>query len=134
MSRLYGFFGCFAALIAVVSGALGAHALEERLLAAGTLAAWQTAVDYHMWHALALLVLAIMPCGGRVRHWAAGCFVAGLLLFSGSLYALALGGPGWLGPVTPLGGLALMAGWGALALACLRRPNTEPAEPPCPNA
>ena len=123
-----------AALTAVVLGALGAHALEEPLLAAGTLGAWQTAVDYHMWHALALVVLAIMPCGGRARHWAAGCFTAGLLLFSGSLYALALGGPGWLGPVTPLGGLALMAGWVALAMACLRRPKATPAEPPCPNA
>lgn len=117
MTRFSGILGCLAALTAVMLGAFGAHALKDTLLEAGKLEVWQTAVDYHIWHALALVLCAVIPASGRALSSAVALFVAGILLFSGSLYWLALGGPGWLGPVTPLGGLALMAGWAALAIA-----------------
>ena len=79
---------------------------------------WQTAVQYHFWHALAMLAVALAGNGPWLK--AAGwLFFAGVLLFSGSLYALAFGAP--LGMVTPLGGLALILGWVAFAIAALRR-------------
>lgn len=95
-------------------GAFGAHGLRGRL-AAERLASWETAVQYHLLHALALLALALFErASGRTVTLPAALFAAGVLLFSGSIYLLALGGPRWLGPVTPLGGLALVAGWLAL--------------------
>jgi uncharacterized membrane protein YgdD (TMEM256/DUF423 family) len=100
----------------VVLGAFGAHALKARL-GGEALSIWQTAVQYHFWHALALLAVALAGAGPWFR--AAGwLFLAGVLLFSGSLYALAFGIP--LGVVTPLGGLALILGWVAFAVAALR--------------
>ena len=104
------FVGSFFGLTGVILGAFGAHALEEVLAARESTAVWETAVDYQMWHALALLVLAALPPGLKTK-FSAICFALGIVLFSGSLYGLALGGPRWLGPVTPLGGLCLMAGW-----------------------
>lgn len=103
--------------MAIALGAFGAHALKDALAEAGTLDVWQTAVDYHMWHALALVLCAVIPTIGRTRLIAVSLFAAGILLFSGSLYWLALGGPRWLGPITPLGGLSFMGAWIALALA-----------------
>jgi uncharacterized membrane protein YgdD (TMEM256/DUF423 family) len=89
------------------------------------LAVWQTAVQYHFWHALALLAVGIAGfhvhgTGLSISGW---LFAAGCLLFSGSLYWLALGGPGWLGPVTPLGGASLLLGWIALAISFLAPPH-----------
>ena len=90
---------------------------------------WDTAVKYHLIHAVALLALAAWMeartaagnnAGRNALNWAAGCWVAGVMLFSGSLYALALGGPAGLGPVTPLGGLALITGWILLLVAVVR--------------
>lgn len=95
----------------VLAGALGAHALYDRLEAASRVAVWETAVLYQLVHAVALLGLAAFPVRGRWPLAVAACWTGGTLLFAGSLYWLALGGPGWLGPVTPLGGLALLAGW-----------------------
>jgi len=114
-SRNIGVLAALLALVAVALGAFGAHALAERLNASGGAGTWETAARYQMWHALALLALAAMPGGRRSRDVAAACFAAGIVLFSGSLYGLALGGPGWLGPVTPLGGMLLMAGWASAA-------------------
>jgi uncharacterized membrane protein YgdD (TMEM256/DUF423 family) len=120
MYRFSGIIGSLAALAAVMLGAFGAHALKDTLLEAGTLEVWRTAVDYHIWHALALVLCAAIPKAGRAAGFAVALFTAGILLFSGSLYWLALGGPSWLGPVTPLGGLALMAGWAGLATTFYR--------------
>jgi uncharacterized membrane protein YgdD (TMEM256/DUF423 family) len=95
---------------AVVLGALGAHGLEDSFAKPESAAWWATAVDYQMWHALALLALAALaPVHGRTVPL---LFVVGVAGFSGSLYALALGASGavW-GPVTPLGGSLLIAGW-----------------------
>lgn len=105
---------------AVLLGAFGAHALRGVLDARGT-ELWHTAVNYHVWHALAL-VLAAGLGAGRSGRFAGRAFAIGIVLFSGSLYALALGAPRWVGIITPFGGLAFVAGWIALGLS-LRRPS-----------
>jgi uncharacterized membrane protein YgdD (TMEM256/DUF423 family) len=100
---------------AVILGAFGAHALKARL-APEQLASWQTAVQYHLVHALALLALALFAAhSGRQVALPAWFFSLGIALFSGSIYLLVLTGQRWLGPVTPLGGLCLIAGWISLA-------------------
>lgn len=113
--RYNGLLAAFAGASAVLLGAFGAHALR------GTLDAvhyelWHTAVEYQFWHALALV--AAVLCGrrkaSRIAMWA---FVLGIAIFSGSLYGLALGAARWIGIVTPIGGLAFIAGWVALGLA-----------------
>lgn len=96
---------------AVVLGAFGSHALKGRL-GAEALGWWHTAVDYQMWHALA--VLAIGLSGARWARLPAWLFAGGAVIFSGTLYIMALGGPRWLGAVTPLGGVAMIAGWAFL--------------------
>lgn len=98
--------------LAVMLGAFGAHALKGRL-GAEALGWWQTAVEYQMWHALAVLILGLSEVPrSRLPGW---FFAWGVLVFSGTLYALALGAPTWLGAVTPLGGVAMISGWGMLA-------------------
>ena len=101
----------------VALGAFGAHALKETLATNGTTSTWQTAVLYHLVHAVALVALPGWA-------WVGQCWIAGVLLFSGSLYWLALGGPRFLGPVTPLGGLALLLGWALLAWHAFKSPKT----------
>jgi len=103
--------------IAVALGAFGAHALKARL-SADMLGVWQTAVQYHAWHALALLAVGLMLRNWpelAPLQWAGWLFVVGIVLFSGSLYALALTGTRFLGAITPLGGVAFLVGWLALA-------------------
>jgi uncharacterized membrane protein YgdD (TMEM256/DUF423 family) len=100
-----------------VLGAFGAHALKARL-GPDALSVWQTAVQYHFWHALALL--AVPQLRGAWAKVAACLFVAGILFFSGSLYGLALGAPRALGMITPVGGAALVLGWIAFAVAALK--------------
>ena len=116
-ARLALLLGALLALAAVALGAFGAHALKARL-APDMTAVWQTAVQYHAWHALALiaagLVLMHRPESGAIAL-AGWLFLAGVVLFSGSLYALALGGARGLGAVTPIGGVAFLAGWAAFA-------------------
>ena len=92
----------------IVLGAFGAHAFKEQLADRGMTQAWQTAVLYHLLHAVALLALPAWT-------WVRRLWLAGIILFCGSLYWLALGGPKILGPVTPLGGVTLLAGWALLA-------------------
>ena len=116
VALLVGFVGASAVLL----GAFGAHALRDVLDVRGT-ELWHTAVNYHAWHALAL-VLAVGLGRGRSGRFAMWAFVFGIVLFSGSLYALALGAPRWTGIVTPFGGLAFITGWIALGLS-LRRGN-----------
>jgi uncharacterized membrane protein YgdD (TMEM256/DUF423 family) len=104
---------------AVLLGAFGAHALRGVLDARGA-ELWHTAVNYHAWHALALAVAAGLG-RGRSGRVAMAAFVVGIVLFSGSLYALALGAPRWVGIITPFGGLAFVAGWLALGWALRTR-------------
>lgn len=121
MNRVWTGIGAVAAALAVGAGAFGAHALKARL-APDALAVWDTASRYQLWHALALLAVAqaahVWP--GRAAHAAGVCFVAGIVLFSGSLYLLAASGVRALGAVTPFGGAAFLAGWACLAWAAWR--------------
>jgi uncharacterized membrane protein YgdD (TMEM256/DUF423 family) len=107
--------------LAVVMGAFAAHGLQS-LLSARMLAVFETAARYQMYHALAIAMAAFAMRGGAARfaHWAALLFLAGIVLFSGSLYLLAFTGMTSLGMITPLGGLSFIAGWTALALAALK--------------
>lgn len=104
-------------------GAFAAHGLKARL-APEMLAVFEIAARYQMYHAFALVAAAWGWARWRRREFtvAGVLFIAGILLFSGSLYGLALSGPRWLGPVTPVGGLAFLAGWLALAVGALRAP------------
>ena len=118
MERLFFAAGALSALVGVAAGAFGAHGLKGRL-EESDLAVFETAARYQMYHALALLAVAWAaarwPASASVLGAGGWLFVAGTLLFSGSLYALSLTGVRWLGAVTPLGGLAFLAGWLCLA-------------------
>ena len=118
MDRLFVTLGAASAFLAVAAGAFGAHALRDRL-APDLLAVFETAARYQMYHALGLLAVAWVAARwpGPPAQWAGWLFVAGTVLFSGSLYALALSGVRWLGAITPLGGAAFLDGWICLALA-----------------
>ncbi len=102
--------------LAVVAGALGSHGLAERLALNGHVATWDTAVRYHLAHAVALLALAGLAARGKRATFAATGMLLGTAIFSGTLYAIALGGPSWLGMITPVGGVLLVCGWLATAL------------------
>jgi len=121
MERTFLALGALSAGIAVAAGAFGAHGLRARI-SPDLLAVFETGARYQMYHALALLGVA-----WAVSRWpssgagAAGwLFVAGTILFSGSLYLMTLGGPRWLGAVTPVGGLCFLLGWALLAWAAFR--------------
>jgi uncharacterized membrane protein YgdD (TMEM256/DUF423 family) len=103
--------------LAVGLGAFGAHSLEALLVQNGRLDTFQTAVNYHFYHTLALLgigILAIVKPDWKGIAFAAWSMVLGILIFSGSLYVLSLTGITWLGAITPLGGLAFILGWSSL--------------------
>ena len=120
--------GALSSLLAVALGAFGAHALEDVLddYAKGI---WQTAVDYQMYHSLAVILVGVLQrVAGFTRITVAGwAFLVGIVLFSGSLYVLALTGVKTLGAITPFGGVAFLVGWGWLVYACLRRRESESA-------
>ena len=104
----------------VALGAFGAHGLRDMLESAGRLETWKTAVLYQLIHAVALLALSgWSDPAARKIGW---CWITGVLLFSGSLYGLALGGPKFLGPITPIGGVSFLIGWGWLAASAWKRP------------
>lgn len=108
--------------VGVALGAFGAHGLRARVTPE-RLAVWQTATEYHLLHVLALLGVALwlrVAPGTPGLAIAAWSFIFGILVFSGSLYALVLSDLRWLGAITPLGGLLFIAGWLALAWAALR--------------
>ena len=121
-AKLFVSIGAAMAALAVVLGAFGAHALKTRL-PAGMLEVYQTAVQYHFWHALGVLAvglaLQLLPEAGWLRS-AGWLLTAGIVLFCGSLYLLALTGAKWLGAGTALGGLALLLRWPAPMVAALR--------------
>lgn len=120
--RRYVTLACILGALAVITGAFGAHGLEERL-DAEHLDVWKTAVEYHFYHALAMLAFAggVVPgiASGR-GIWACRLWLAGIAVFSGTLYLLAVTGQSWLGAITPLGGLALIAGWVLAAIAAAK--------------
>lgn len=121
MARLFLLLGSITGFAGVAAGAFGAHVLRDRL-GAREMEVFETAVRYQLVHALALCIAAwaCTRSAGPFAPAAGWFYLAGTVLFCGSLYALALGGPRWLGPVTPLGGLAFLAGWISLAVAAWR--------------
>lgn len=108
--------------LTVMIGAFGAHALAPMLTQTNRTATFETAVKYQMYHTLALLLLGVLMFW--VQHTAlntaAICFLAGILIFSGSLYVLCLTGITWLGAITPIGGLLLIVGWGSMFYGLLK--------------
>jgi len=122
--------GALLAGLGVVLGAFGAHALKDRLVEQ-KLAVFHTATQYLVTHSLAIILVGILATqiGDDPRrkqlNRAAKLFAAGILLFSGSLYALTFGGPRFFGPITPIGGLLLISGWVTLSLAFLKKTNSN---------
>ncbi|MCU0353887.1 MAG: DUF423 domain-containing protein [Cytophagales bacterium] len=108
--------------LGVAVGAFGAHALRPTLEAAGRLDTFETAVKYQFYHAFALLVVGLLAqrIGSPLLSYAGYAFLAGTLVFSGSLYVLCLTGVRWLGAITPLGGVLMIAGWALLAWAAAK--------------
>lgn len=123
-ARFYHFSGACLALSAVVLGAFGAHALAEILDATNSKPVWETAVRYQMWHALALFIVPFLKLSRSRLHLTCLFWLIGSFLFSGSLYILSLGGPKIFGPITPIGGLCLIIGWGTLTTALLKNEQT----------
>jgi uncharacterized membrane protein YgdD (TMEM256/DUF423 family) len=122
MARSFMIIAAISGLIAVILGAFAAHGLKQTL-SPSAVQTFQVGVQYQMYHALALLAVGILMHikPGLPGLKASGiAYILGALLFSGSLYALALGAPRWLGPATPLGGLSFMCGWLLLAVAAWR--------------
>ena len=123
MDRLFFAVGCLSALVAVALGAFGAHGLRGRLVP-DMLMSFEIGVRYQMYHALGLLAvgLALSRWPSSAAALAGWLFIAGTVVFSGTLYLLAVSGQRWLGAVTPVGGVAFIAGWLALAWAVWARP------------
>lgn len=123
---MWTFVGALLAFLAVSAGAFGAHLLRDTLTEE-LATVFETAARYHMYHALALIAvgLLIRQAPSRIAHLAGACFLLGTLIFSGSLYALALSGFRPLGMITPVGGVLQLAGWFLLMLAALARPRTR---------
>ena len=117
--QLFVAIGAVSAFVSVAAGAFGAHALKARL-PADLLAVFETGARYQMYHALALVLIGVLAGKSPLLGAAGWAMVTGTLLFSGSLYVLALTGVRWLGAITPLGGLAFLVGWALLAAAALR--------------
>jgi uncharacterized membrane protein YgdD (TMEM256/DUF423 family) len=121
--------GAIALALAVGIGAFGAHGLQGKL-DAYSMTIYERAVFYHFFHTLGLLIVTALMASGKLPHssgaWVCGLLLAGIVLFSGSLYALALTGERMLGAVTPIGGISFIAAWVILAITALR------AGPPLP--
>ncbi len=119
MSKIYLLIAAVNGFLAVALGAFGAHGLKQKLTV-DMLAVYQTGVQYHFYHTLALFGVALLMLQlpqSAVLRWSALSFTAGIIVFSGSLYVLAISGVRWLGAITPLGGVAFLIGWILLAVA-----------------
>lgn len=113
------FLAAMGGFLGVAMGAFGAHGLKP-ILSEEMLEVYKTAVSYHMWHSLALGIVALLP-SHRLLRWAGWLLVGGVVLFSGSLYLLAVTELKWLGMITPVGGVAFLSAWGLLAFSALRQ-------------
>jgi uncharacterized membrane protein YgdD (TMEM256/DUF423 family) len=121
-SKLFLSAGGFMAFAAVALGAFGAHALKNRL-SAEMVAVWHTGVEYHIYHALGLLAVGLVATQlpeSALLKWSGWLMLAGIVLFSGSLYALALSGERWLGAITPIGGIGFLAAWALFVAAAVK--------------
>jgi uncharacterized membrane protein YgdD (TMEM256/DUF423 family) len=122
MAKTFLFLGSALAFLSVALGAFGAHALKSRI-SSDMLSVYETGVHYHMVHALALILIAILSDKMKYSSlipWSGWSLTIGIVLFSGSLYALSITGIRTLGIITPFGGMAFLIGWALLALAALR--------------
>ncbi|HEY4312930.1 MAG TPA: DUF423 domain-containing protein [Pirellulales bacterium] len=121
--RTWIIVGAVMGALAVGTGAFGAHGLKDRLQESGTFDTYETAVRYQMYHALALVLVGLigLQFSAPALNIAGLCFTAGIVIFSGLLYGIALGGPKILGAIVPIGGLGFIAGWIALAVAALAK-------------
>ncbi|HEX6694478.1 MAG TPA: DUF423 domain-containing protein [Longimicrobiales bacterium] len=122
MDRTYAVAGAVFAFLAVAAGAFGAHALADRLTPK-QLSTFEIAARYQMYHALALFVVAWALTrwpDAPSLIWAGRLFIGGIVIFAGTLYGIALGGPGWLGAITPIGGVLFLSGWACIAFAAWR--------------
>jgi len=120
--RLFLAISSISGLLAVCLGAFGAHALKDRLTQSGMFHTYQTAVQYHFYHTLALLAIALLLSKYNTQwlHLSGYAMTFGILLFSGSLYLMCFTGHRWLGAITPLGGVLFVAGWGCLLVAAIK--------------
>lgn len=122
MAKLFLFLGGANAALVVVLGAFGAHALKTRL-SPDMMAVYHTAIQYHLFHALGLIAVGLLAAslsGSGYLKWAGWTMLAGIVLFSGSLYGLSVSGMRWLGAITPLGGIAFIAAWVLFCIAVLK--------------
>ena len=119
MGSPFLFLAAVAGFIGVAMGAFGAHGLKH-ILSDRMLDVYKTAVNYQMWHALALGLVALLP-PNKLLQWAGWLLAAGIVLFSGSLYLLAVFNLSWLGLITPFGGVAFLSAWGLLAYVALQK-------------
>lgn len=122
MAKIFLFLGGANAALVVVLGAFGAHALKSRL-SSDMMAIYHTAIQYHLFHALGLIAIGLVAAwwpGSGFLKWAGWTMLAGIVLFSGSLYFLSLSGMRWLGAITPLGGVAFIAAWILFCIAALK--------------
>lgn len=121
MMKIIAIGAVLAGLLAVVLGAFAAHGLKGQL-SENLLNAFQTGVQYQMYHALAVLVVIVLyrQAPDPLLIWSSSFMLAGILLFSGSLYALALTQMKWFGPITPVGGVCFIIGWGCLLVGLVR--------------
>src|SRR5918996_4442590 len=121
LTRWFLLLGSLSMLLAVLLGAFGAHTLK-RSLTPELMAVYETAVQYHFYHALGLLAVALLSLhlpNSVLLKWSGWLLVVGILIFSGSLYGLSIGGARWLGAITPFGGVAFMVAWLLLIVAIL---------------
>ncbi len=119
MGKIYLMVAALNGFLAVGLGAFGAHGLRQKL-STDLLAVYQTGVQYHFYHTFALMAVALLMLQwphNTLLRWSALLFAIGIVVFSGSLYVLAISGIRWLGAITPLGGVAFLAGWAMLAMA-----------------
>jgi uncharacterized membrane protein YgdD (TMEM256/DUF423 family) len=117
------FLGALNLMLAIILGAFGAHGLKTRVTPE-QLSWWHTATSYHMWHALGLLCIGLLLLNlqlpqRQMARSAGWLLQSGIVIFCGSLYAMTLGAPRWLGAITPIGGISMIAGWALLAWATL---------------
>lgn len=128
MNGRWAAIAAISGLISVGAGAFGAHGLEGKL-EPRALETWDLAARYQMYHALAMLFAAVAAAHRttRLAPASAAAFLVGTIIFSGSLYALALTGIRWLGAITPIGGVAMMVGWLLLAIAALKPEHADGA-------
>lgn len=121
MIKIFLAGGAAFAMLSVVLGAFAAHGLKSKL-SEQMLAVFQTGVQYQFYHGLALLIVGVLlkHINSNLLHYAGGLFFAGIVFFSGSLYALTLTGQKWFGPITPIGGVCFIVGWVLVIIAVLK--------------